>query len=323
MKIDAGFEGPVDQIREWAKKVEASGHFQGAWVSDTNNDPFLLSSALVAQTDHMTIGTNIAVAFARSPFCMAQTAYNLRHLSGGRFTLGLGTQVRAHITRRFSMDWPEKPVAAMKEYVCLLRHLFQCFQTNERPSFHGDFFSCTLSSPVFTPTPHNFGPPPVGFAAVGPAATRAAGEVAEAVFLHPFTHLKFLREVTLPALAEGRASRDSSLRPLEVVGSAFCLSPDRADFESQKQKALGRLAFYASTPNYAPVVESLGYQDLHSRLHDLSRRGEWQKMAQTLPADFVEACVVIAPRSEMIKALRDRFQSIYDRVVVDAQALYE
>ena len=322
MKIDAGFEGPVDQIREWAKRVNNSGHFEGAWVSDTNNDPFLLSSALIAETDQMTVGTNIAVAFARSPFCMAQTAYNLSHLSGGRFTLGLGTQVRAHITRRFSMDWPEKPVTAMKEYVALLRHLFECFQTNERPSFNGDFFSCTLSSPVFTPTPHEFGPPPVGFAAVGPSATRAAGEVAEAVFLHPFTHLKFIREVTLPALEEGKASRDSSLRPLEVVGSAFCLSPDSADFKAQQQKVLGRLAFYASTPNYAPVVESLGFPDLHSKLHDLSRRGEWQKMAQTLPKEFVEACVVIAPKADLCAALKERFQSVYHRVVVDAQAIY-
>ena len=323
MKSDAGFEGPIDQVAEWAKRVDRSGHFEGAWVSDTNNDPFLLSSALIGHTSELVVGTNIAVAFARSPFCVAQTAYNLSHLSGGRFVLGLGTQVRAHIARRFSMEWPDKPVTAMKEYVALLRHLFGCFQSNERPSFNGDYFSCTLSSPVFTPTPHDFAPPAVGFAAVGPAATKAAGEVAEAVFLHPFTHLKFIKEVTLPALEAGKAQRDSSLRELEVVGSAFCLSPDSSDFKAQQQKVLGRLAFYASTPNYAPVVESLGYPDLQTKLHDLSRRGEWQKMAQSLPGEFIEACVVIAPKADICHALRERFETVYDRVVVDAQAIYE
>lgn len=321
MKIDAGFEGPINQVHPWAEKIQDSQKFEGAWVSDTNNDPFLLCSALVGSAPKLTVGTNIAVAFARSPYCVAQTAYNLAHLSQGRFVLGLGTQVRAHITRRFSAQWPERPITAMKEYVALLRHLFDCFKDGSRPKFKGTYFSCSLISPVFTPTAHDFELPRIGFAAVGKTTTKAAGEVAEAVFLHPFTHLKYLDDVSLPALEEGKANRLPGLRELEVVGSTFCLALDSPTFAKDQQEVLGRLAFYASTPNYEAVVSSLGYDGLHEELHQMSKKGEWAKMARALPEEFVKACVVIAEKKDMETALQGRFAGHYDRVVVDARAL--
>lgn len=321
MKIDAGYEGDLAKISTWGQRVEASGRFHGMWVSDTTNDPFVLATLLASSTEKLQIGTSIAVAFSRSPYVMAQTAYNLSQLSQGRFHLGLGTQVKAHIQKRFSMPWPDKPVTALKEYVSLLRHLFDCFEQRTRPQYRGDFFSCTLNSPVFTPDHHDYGSPPVGFSAVGRKASVAAGEIADSVFLHPFTHLKYLKEVSLPALSRGSEERPSRLKPLIKIGATFLLATDAPDFRFRQKQVLGRLAFYASTPNYKAVVDSAGPPGLHEELHRLSRQGEWEKMALALPPDFVKQCVVIAPKAQLEDALRERFDTIYDRVVVDATVL--
>lgn len=321
MLIDSGFEGSLSDCSESAEQAERNERFSGFWVNDTNNDPFLLATLAAQSSRTITIGTNIAVAFARSPYALAQTAYNLAQLSEGRFVLGLGSQVKAHIEKRFSMVWPDKPVQALKEYVGLLRHLFGCFGDGRRPDFKGKYFRCTLNSPVFAPDSHNFAPPKVGFSAVGPVATRAAGEVAEAVFLHPFTHLEYLKSVTLPALEEGKASRDRALGSLAVLGSCFCLNTDHPDYEAKRGEIVGRLAFYASTPNYREVVAALGYGDLHSRLHALSREGKWREMGRLMPADFVKACLVEGDTEAILGTLRQRFTGLYDRVVIDPCAL--
>lgn len=317
MVIDAGFEGSLTTLPQIAQHIENSAQFSGMWVNDTSNDPFLLSSLVALNTQELQFGTNIAVAFARSPFCVAQTAYNLAQLSQGRFLLGLGTQVKAHVQRRFGQTWPEKPVKALIEYVALLRHLFECFKEKQRPDFKGDFFSCTLTSPVFSPDIHQFDAPRVGFSAVGPIATRAAGRFADAVFLHPFTHLTYLDSITLPALKEGEKKRSDKLAKLEKIGSAFCLASDSPQLPKQKAQVLSRLAFYASTPNYNPVLASLGLEELQTELHQLSRQSEWEKMARILPDELIEACVIIAPRDKLISSLHKRFQGIYDRVIVD------
>ncbi len=317
MLIDAGFEGRLTDCAASAHRSDASQHFSGFWVNDTNNDHFLLATLAVTSTQTVTVGTNIAVAFARSPYILAQTAYNLAQLSEGRFVLGLGSQVKAHVEKRFSMEWPAKPVRALKEYVALLRHLFACFKEGRRPNFKGDYFRCTLNSPVFAPETNNLPAPKVGFSAVGPLATRAAGEVAEAVFLHPFTHLEYLNSVTMPALMEGKNFRDSSLGSLTVVGSCFCLNTDRPDYEERKREAVGSLAFYASTPNYREVVAALGHGELHAELHTLSREGRWQEMGRLMPADLIDACLVEGSTSTILDTLHRRFSGLYDRVVID------
>ena len=288
-----------------------------------NDDPFLLSQIAVAATQHLDIGTNIAVAFARSPFCVAQTCSNLTALSGGRFTLGLGTQVRAHITKRFDATWPGRPVEALCEYVQLLRHLFEKFEKGERPHFKGEHFSCTLTSPVFTPDRHSFGPPRVGFSAVGPRMTEAAGRIANSVFLHPFVHRKYLEEVTIPALKLGEKQREDGLGKLELVGSCFTLATDAPNHQERLAATLQRLAFYASTPNYRKVLDSLNLSDLHQELHQLSRRGEWEKMSRILPQEMIDACVVIAPRAQLMDAVRDRWGDVYHRVAIEPSQLLD
>ena len=321
MLFDAGYEGNLAGLSEWARRVEETGLFAGAWVSDTTNDPFLLSPIVASSTQRLEFGTNIAVAFARSPYCVAQTSTNLTALSGGRFILGLGTQVRAHITKRFDTVWPESPVDALSEYVTLLRHLFDCFQKGERPSYKGQYYSCTLNSPVFTPDRHPYGPPRIGFSAVGPKVSKLAGRIADAVFLHPFTHRNFIEEVSLPAIEAGKAERPKELEKLVVIGSCFTIATDAPDAARRRAATLERLAFYASTPNYRKVLESLGLGELHEELHSLSRQGAWKKMSEVLPSEMIEQCVVMAPAKDLLQAVKERFQGVYDRVVIEPSPL--
>lgn len=318
MLIDAGFEGALKEISAAAQRVEEHGVFAGLWVSDTANDPFLLTTLGLTGSARLQVGTNIAVAFARSPFVVAQTAWNLAGLSGGRFLLGLGTQIKPHVEKRFSMAWPESPAGAMAEYLDLLRHLFEAFGQGRPPSFKGKHFRCTLGSPVFTPDRHDFGSPPLGISAVGQAMTRLAGRSADLVFLHPFTHLDYLKHVSLPALEEGKARRSSALGELQVVGSTFTVPTDLADVSAYEARVRERIAFYASTPNYFGVLECLGLETLHQELHGLSRQGRWKEMGDILPDSLVDACVVRAPQRDLPGAVRERFHGLYDRALIDA-----
>ena len=318
MQIDAGYEGQLQSLTSTATSLDTQDRFSGLWVSDTNNDPFLLSTLALQASRRLQVGTNIAVAFARSPFVVAQTAWNLQGLSQGRFLLGLGPQVKPHIEKRFSMSWPSKPAQAMEEYLNLLRHLFSAFAAGRSPEFRGEQYRCTLGSPVFTPDRHEYGAPSIGISAVGPLMTRVAGRAADMIFLHPFTHLTYLREVTLVAISEGSQGRDPNLSPLTLVGSTFTVPTDHPERESLERKVRERVAFYASTPNYQDVLECLGMGDLHHKLHALSREGRWKEMGAALPSELMEACVVEAPLQELPDAVRERFHGVYDRVLIDA-----
>lgn len=318
MQIDAGYEGQLTSLTAAVKSLDAQERFSGFWVSDTNNDPFLLSSLGLQGSSRLQVGTNIAVAFARSPFVVAQTAWNLQGLSAGRFLLGLGPQVKPHIEKRFSMTWPSKPAQAMEEYLNLLRHLFSAFEAGRSPDFRGEQYRCTLGSPIFTPDRHEYGAPPIGISAVGPLMTKVAGRAADLIFLHPFTHLGYLRGVTLPAIAEGVKQRPESLSPLTLVGSTFTVPTDHPQTALYERKVRERVAFYASTPNYHDVLENLGMGDLHKTLHAYSREGRWKEMGTALPDELLQACVVRAPLADIPAAVRERFSGIYDRVLIDA-----
>ena len=318
MLIDAGYEGDLLGAARAATAIDQRKLFSGFWVSDTTNDPFLLSSQALNASGRIEVGTNIAVAFARSPFAVAQTAWNLQGLSGGRFLLGLGPQVKPHIEKRFSMTWPDKPAKAMEEYLQLLRHLFATFGRGGVPNFRGESYRCTLGSPVFTPDRHEFGPPAIGISAVGRLMTRVAGRAADMIFLHPFTHLEYLKKVSLVAIAEGVKERPADLAPLKLVGSVFTVPTDHPKVELFERKVRERVAFYASTPNYQEVLDVLGMGALHSELHSLSRQGRWAEMGAALPEDLLERCVVRARRDDLPAAVRERFEGVYDRALIDA-----
>lgn len=321
MQIDAGWEGRLDRLPSWAKACEESGIFEGLWLAETDTDPLLASQLALANTDALKVGTNIAVAFARSPFQLAQTAYNLNGLYQGRFRLGLGTQVKAHIERRFSGVWPESPARAMEEYLQLQRHLFASFESEAKPEFSGEYYSCTLSSPVFSPAPHDSGGPVLGLAAVGPGMVRVAARSADMLMLHPFTHHRYIQRVTQPALAQALPQRAPGLPKLELIGSAFVVATDGPEVEKSWSEVTRRIAFYASTPNYARVLEELGYPDLPARLSQLARQGAWSELARTLPRAVLAECVVSGPRCELPTLLRQRYSERYHRVIVDPRQL--
>jgi probable F420-dependent oxidoreductase len=214
MKIDTSLHsaGPVDQ-REAARRAEEAG-YDGLWAAEVKHDPFVALTLASTETENIDLGTSIALAFARNPMSLAGTAHDLHAVSGGRLYLGLGTQVKAHITRRFSMPW-SRPAARMREYVLAVRAIWACWAEGTALDFEGEFYSHTLMTPMFVPRPHGFGPPKVLLAGVGETMTRTAGEVADGFLCHGFTTERYLREVTVPALRKGRGN---GLGDFQLVG---------------------------------------------------------------------------------------------------------
>jgi probable F420-dependent oxidoreductase len=312
--------GGVDDVPALAADLEDRG-YAGIWASEVDHDPFLMLHAAGRATQHVTVGTAIAVAFARSPMTVALTAHDLQRYTGGRFVLGLGTQIRAHIERRYSMPW-SAPAARMREYIGALKAIWAAWQEHTPLRFAGEFYRHTLMTPMFSPPAHPWGGPPVHLAAVGPLMTRLAGEVADGLLVHGFTTARYLRERTLPALEEGlalagrdRAEVTVSLPGLVVTG--------RTDAERAEAAAAVKatIAFYGSTPAYRPVLELHGWGALADELHALStgrREDKWSAMAGLVGDDVLDAFAVVAEPDDVAAGVRERFDGMVDRFSVYA-----
>src|SRR5664280_1298444 len=262
-------DGRLDTVAAHVRRLEESG-VDGVWSSETARDPLLPLAAAAVGTASARLGTAITVAFARSPMTLAYTANDLQQASAGRMVLGLGSQVRAHIARRFSMPWG-KPVPQMREYVAALRAIWRAWNEQSALRFEGEYYRHTLMTPVFSPPPNPFGPPPIVLAAVGPSMTRLAGQVADGLLVHPFSTERYLREVTLPAFAAGleRAGRPRS--EVEVIHPGFVVvRTGRGDDESRIEAVRSQVAFYGSTPAYRSVLDLHGWGDLADELNRLS-----------------------------------------------------
>lgn len=317
MKVDAKFDshGPVD-VAARAAHLEADG-FDAAWTSESAHDPFLPLMAAAAGTDRLRLGTAIAVAFARSPMNVAQLANDLHLYSGGRFTLGLGTQVKAHIERRFAMPW-SRPAARMREFVLALRAIWRCWETGERLAFRGEFYSHTLMTPFFSPGPNPHGTPPVHLAAVGEAMTEVAGEVADGILLHPFTTRRYLVERTGPALDRGAttagrtgADREVSLHCLVATGAT------EEELAGAVRAVRDQIAFYGSTPAYRRVLDLHGWGQLGAELHALSVSGRaerWTEMGRLVDDEVLHEFAVVAAPEAVGAAVEKRFGGLVDRV---------
>jgi probable F420-dependent oxidoreductase len=265
-------------------------------------------------TTRLRLGTAIAIAFARSPMNLANLAYGLQAISGGRFLLGLGSQVRAHIEHRFSQPW-SRPAARMREIVLAVRAIFDHFEGRAELDFRGEFYRHTLMIPAFDPGPNPFGPPPIFTGGFGPRMTAVAGEVADGFFAHPFSTRKSLLERTLPALERGLARSGRRRDELEIICATLVVTADREeDFERARRAARKQLAFYGSTPAYRPTLECHGWGDLHSELNRLSKAGRWDDMAGLIEDDVLEAIAVVGPRSEIADKLRSRLAGVADGV---------
>lgn len=260
-----------------ALEAELAG-FDGVWCAETGVDVFLKAHEAVRQTTRVTVGTAIAVAFARNPMSVAYSAWNLADVSNGRFVLGLGTQVKAHIERRFSMPWLQ-PVAQMREFVLATRAIFDCWRTGDKLVFAGEYYRHDLMSPFWRPAMHDHDIP-IWLAAVGPKMMKMAGASADGVFLHAFVNRAYLESTGFPALDAGLMERGRDPDALDLSIPLFMIMGDKEDeLARERAKVVKQLAFYGSTPAYRPVLEAIGYGDLQPELTALSKRDQWDQMS--------------------------------------------
>jgi probable F420-dependent oxidoreductase len=312
MKIDTGFGfGAGDG--EAAREAEDAG-YDGIWAPETSHDPFIALVPAAQRTERVELGTSIAVAFARNPMTMATSANDLQLLSRGRFILGLGPQVRAHITKRFSMDWSH-PAARMREFVLAMRAIWDCWQHGSKLDFRGDFYTHTLMIPFFNPGPNPYGAPKVFLAGVGPLMTEVAGEVCDGFLCHGFTTERYLREVTLPALERGRAKAEGTMEDFEIAGPLFVVTGnDEAEMEAAAEGTRRQIAFYGSTPAYRPVLELHGWGDLQDELNRLSKQGKWDEMGRLVDDEILHTFAVVAEPEQIASELSSRYGGLVDRL---------
>jgi probable F420-dependent oxidoreductase len=303
MRLDAslGFETPLARVPEMARRAEATG-VAGLWTAETSHDPFLPLVLAAKHTERVELGTAIAVAFARSPLAVAQTAWDLAQLSGGRFILGLGSQVRAHIERRFGMPWSDRPVGRMREYVAVIRAAWEAWQTGTRPSFRGEHYRLTLMTPFFDPGPIDHPRIPIYLAGVGAGMTRLAGEIADGLIVHPMHSRSYLADVVLPAAAAGG-------RRITIAASVIVATTD--DEIAAARRAIG---FYASTPTYRSVLEHHGWGEVGAALSGHARHGRWDEMAALVSDRMLDAFAVVAPAAQLRTALERHADGLIDRV---------
>ncbi|MEV3900860.1 LLM class F420-dependent oxidoreductase [Mycobacterium sp. NPDC050551] len=314
LAIDRGIPSDLTRVRGVAEGLERQG-FDGCWTGEISHDPFLPLLLAAEHTTRLQIGTSIAVAFARSPMTVANVAWDLQAYSQGRFILGLGTQIKPHIEKRFSMPW-SRPVARMREFVQALRAIWACWHDGTRLAFDGEFYTHRLMTPMFTPQAHPHGTPPVFVAAVGEAMTAMCGEVADGLLAHAFTTKRYLDDVTLPALERGLAAAGRTRADVAVSCPVFVVTGEtEEDFAAAAVATRKQIAFYASTPSYRNVLDLHGWGELQTDLHGLSKQGQWDAMAGLIDDDVLGAFAVVAPLGEVAAALRVRCSGAIDRVL--------
>ncbi|MDY0006962.1 MAG: TIGR03617 family F420-dependent LLM class oxidoreductase [Spongiibacteraceae bacterium] len=313
MKIDGSLMFDPVQVGPLAQALEAAG-FDGAYTFDGQSDAFIGAAVAATATTRLEIMTSIAVAFARNPMSLAYLANDLQNLSQGRFILGLGTQVQAHIERRYSMPWGQ-PVARMRETVAAIRSIWSSWQSGERLAFEGAFYRHTLMSPTFSPPPSAHPLPPIYLAAVGPKMTAMAAEVADGVFIHPFNSAQSFAELTLPSLEAGltAAGRPRSALTLSAqVITATGLSEQH--FEQAVNSARTQIAFYGSTPAYLPVLKAHGWEALQPRWHAWIRAGDWGALGASVDDEMLHTFAVVGTPEAVGRQIAQRYAGKVDRI---------
>jgi probable F420-dependent oxidoreductase len=313
MKIDGGIWGGLDKAGQAAAQQEARG-YDGIWVPETSHDPFLPLILAAEHTERLDLATGIVVAFARNPMTLAQVSWDLQAASQGRFILGLGSQIKPHITRRFSMPW-SSPAARMREMILAIRAIWESWNQGTKLDFRGDFYSHTLMTPFFNPGPNPHGDARIFLAGVGELMTQVAGEVADGFLCHGFTTRQYLDEVTLPNLAKGRAKAGKAMDGFQLAGPMFVVTGrDEAEMADAAKGVKGQIAFYGSTPAYRPVLELHGWGDLQEELNRLSKEGRWAEMGDLIDDDMLATFAVVAPIDRVAGALKDRWGDVLDRL---------
>jgi len=312
MKVDAGLGSQMERVPEQVREIEAMG-YDGLRVAEMNHDPFLPLALAAEHSEKLELATSIAVAFARSPMLLANLGHDLNAYSKGRFTLGLGSQIKPHITKRFSMPWG-KPAAQMRELVLAMRAIWANWYEGKALEFVGEYYRHTLMTPAFSPQNNEYGAPRVILAAVGPLMTEVAGEVADGMIIHPFSTLEFIKSVTLPAIQKGLDKSGRSMDDFELSYSNFVVSGSTEEqFKKNKQQTCERIAFYGSTPAYKGVLESIGAGDLQPELNVMSKQGRWKEMGTLISDEVLNAFAVVGEPDSLVPEIKRRYGNIVSR----------
>lgn len=296
-----------------AKAAEEIG-FDALWTAETGHDPFFPLVLAAEHTTRVKLGTSIAVAFPRSPMIHAMMAWDLQALSGGRFILGLGTQVKAHNERRFGVKW-EAPGPRLREMIQMIRAAWDSFQNGTRPRFEGKYYNFTLMTPFFNGGPIEHPNIPIYIAGVNEYMCRLAGELCDGFHVHPFHSLEYLRGTILPNVAGGAAKAGRDPKDCKLSTSVFVIVGD-TEQEREGLRGLVRqqISFYASTPAYKPVLDAHGWGDLQGQLNDMTRRGDWGGMANLVTDEMLDVFAVTGSWSDIAAKLRRRYDGVLDRL---------
>jgi probable F420-dependent oxidoreductase len=312
MKVDGGVGFDLNTVGAQARELEEMG-YSGIMTAETAHDPFFPLLVAAQNTQNVELVTSIAVAFARTPMIMANIGHDLNAFSKGRFVLGLGSQIRPHITKRFSMPW-SNPAARMREFILAMRAIWASWHEGKPLEFTGKFYTHTLMTPFFTPTDCDYGPPKVFLAAVGPMMTEVAGEVADGVIAHAFTTEKYLRETTLPALERGFAKAGKTRADFEISYPVFVVTGKTEEEMAQANVAAAKqVAFYGSTPAYKPVLDSINAGELQGELNKMSKQGRWDEMGTLITPDILKEFAVIGEPDTIAGQIKQRYGDLIDR----------
>ncbi|MBY0278484.1 TIGR03617 family F420-dependent LLM class oxidoreductase [Candidatus Binatia bacterium] len=314
MKLDTGLAAAsLKDVPAAARAAEEAG-FDGVWTAETAHDAYLPLAIAAEHTTKLKLGTSIAVAFPRSPLAHAMLAWDLQALSGGRFMLGLGTQVRAHNERRFGIKW-EKPVKRLREMIQVIRASWDTFQNNARPSFKGEFYEFTLMTPFFNPGPIEHPEIPIYIAGVNELMCRLAGELCDGFHVHPFHSVKYLNEMVLPNIEAGAKKSGRDAKTCKLSTSAFVIVGDSAE-ERKKMEAPAKqqIAFYASTPQYKAVLDAHGWGDTQAQLNEKARAGDWGGMANLITDEMLDVFAVTGTWDDIAGKIHAKYDGLLDRV---------
>ena len=309
MRVDAAH---LTSGAESARAAEALG-FQGIWTQETQHNPFFPLVQAATATSRIQLGTAVAIAFARSPMVTAQLAWDLQAMSQGRLLLGLGTQVKAHIERRFGMPW-SAPVARMREYVQSLRAIWACWQDGAPLAFQGQFYTHTLMTPFFNPGPIAHPHIPVYIAGVNEGLARLAGECCDGFHVHPFHSVEYIRQLVQPQVAAGAAAAGRDPRDIALVSSVFLITGSEEERAQQREQVRQQIAFYASTPTYRVVLACHGWEATGAELSRLASAKQWAAMPALISDAMLDVFAVEAAPAELGRVLAARYTGVLDRI---------
>ncbi len=316
MKVDSGLiSDSLARVPSRIRKLEEEG-YDGAITAETSHDPLL---PLVLAAEHSTrieLMTSIVVAFARSPMTLASQAHDLNSFSGGRLILGLGSQIKPHITKRFSMPW-SSPARRMREFISAMRAIWKCWYDGEPLDFRGDFYTHTLMTPMFTPLDSEHGAPRVVLAAVGPLMSEVAGEVADGIILHAFTTRRYVEQTTIPAITAGLEKSGRSRDDFSICYPGFVVSGETEEAFAESRRAVCKqIAFYGSTPAYRPVLEAHEWGDLQDELNAMSKRGLWDDMGGLITDEILAEFAVVGEPGQVVPHFVERWGGVVDRTTM-------